>query len=263
VSVRRLVRTDYELQDVADAQGISLEDAARDLALLSVMASLAATFGGRIVFKGGSVLRFGHGATRTSGDTDATVVDPPRTPLEPEGVREAIAAGRMGQFLQLHVPARPRTANKYSLDFDKVAYACAGVRGTLDVELSYREAVVLPPANTTIGEPYLEPFTIGALRPVEMAGEKLRTLAQRDLPTDLADCVLIRDLARDELGLLAKVREAKFALLRDGVGADEVQARIGRLARVYESDIRAVHPSAPSYEEAAEAALELVRHAWP
>ena len=67
MTIRRLVRTDYELQDAADALGVSLEDAARDLALLSVISSLADRFNGRVVFKGGAALRFGHGASRSQG----------------------------------------------------------------------------------------------------------------------------------------------------------------------------------------------------
>jgi predicted nucleotidyltransferase component of viral defense system len=156
VTIRRLVRTDYELQDAADQQGVSLEDAARDLALLSVMASLADRFGERIISKGGAALRFGHGASRTSRDADATVTQPARAPIPAEEVMEAIASARMGQFLRYTVPREPATANRYSLDVDQIQFACATVEGTLDVELSFREDVVLEPIRLPIGEPYFD-----------------------------------------------------------------------------------------------------------
>ena len=263
MTIRRLVRNDYELQDVADRLGVSLEDAARDLALLSVIAALTSRFDGRIVFKGGAALRFGHGASRTSRDADATVTQPANAPIPAHQVMEAIAEARMGQFLRVTVPAQPRTDNRYSLDVDSVAFVCAEVEGTLDVELSYREDVHLTPTETTIGELYFEPFQIRTMRPVEMAAEKLRTLAQRQRGTDLSDCVLIEQLATAELNLLPSARAEKFRLVRDGVGPDQLRDRIDALASRYESDVRAIDPLAPDYETARAAALRLIRAAWP
>lgn len=263
MTIRRLVRNDYELQDAADVQQISIEDAARDLALLSVMAALADEFGDRIIFKGGAVLRFGHGATRTSRDADATVTRPARAPIPAEAVMSAIASARMGQFLTFDMPTEPATANRYSLDVDQIGFTCADVQGTLDVELSFREEIVLDPIPLPVGEPYFMPFTIHTMRPVEMAGEKLRTLAQRRRGTDLADCVLLEQLADGETHHLSTVRAAKFRLVRDGFGAEELRERIATLRATYEADVRAVDPSAPDYEAAKAAALRLVRAAWP
>jgi predicted nucleotidyltransferase component of viral defense system len=257
------VHSDVQLQDVADRLEVSIEDAARDLALLAVMASLVDDFGDRVVFKGGSALRFAHGATRTSRDADATIVKPAKSPIPHEDVMGSIARARMGQFLRYSLPKEPATANKYSLDIDKIEFVCAEVAGTLDVELSFREDVVLAPFRALIGAPYFEPFHVSTMRPVEMAGEKLRTLAQRQRGTDLSDCVTLEDLARHELSLLTQVRVAKFKLVRDGVGADEVIARIDDLRGRYLTDVRAVDPSAPDYETARAAALRLVRAAWP
>lgn len=262
MTVRRLVRNDYELQEAADALGISLEDAARDLALLSVIASLTDRFGDRIVFKGGAALRFAHGASRTSRDADATVTLPAKAPIPAEDVMDAIGEARMGQFLRVHVPAAPRTDNAYSLDVDRVEFSCADIQGTLDVELSYREDVHLKPNTPTIGEPYFEPFQVRIMRPVEMAAEKLRTLVQRQRGTDLADCVSLEHLSDDELHLLPGAREAKFKLVRDGVGPDQLRERIDALASRYETDVRAVDPQAPGYATAKAAALRLVRAAW-
>lgn len=262
MSVRRLVRNDYELQDAAERLGIDLEDAARDLALLSVMASLHERFGSRVVFKGGAVLRFAHGATRTSRDADATIIEPAHSPIPADEVLDAIAAARMGQFLRIDVPNAPATQNFYSLDVDRIGFGCASVEGTLDVELSYRENLALEPLRVTVGEPYCEPFQVLTLRPVEMAAEKLRTLAQRQRGTDLADCVLLETLAANELDLLPHARAEKFKLVKNGVGQEALRERIDALAPTYDADVRSVDSGAPDYETARAAALRLVSAAW-
>ncbi len=260
--MRRRVRTDYELQDAADARGISREDAARDLALLAVMASIQDAFGDRVVFKGGSVLRFAWGATRTSADTDSTMTNPARTPVTPDAMRDAIEGAAAGQFLQIRAPSVPATANKYSLDFDGVSFDCAGVRGTLSVETSYREDVQLDALPCEIGDPYFEPFVVSTMRPIEMAAEKLRTLARRARGTDLADCVLLERIAANELDQLPALRAEKFRLLSAGTGLETVTDRIEDLGNQYERDVRALDPNAPSYAEARDAARRLARRAW-
>jgi len=262
MTIRRLVRTDYELQDAADEFGISREDAARDLALLSVIASLSERFGDRIVLKGGAALRFAHGASRTSRDADATVTQPAGAPIPADEVISAIRNARMGQFLRINVPSAPRTDNRYSLDVDRVEFTCAGIEGTLDVELSYREEIQLEPARPTIGTPYFEPFEVRVMRPVEMAAEKLRTLYQRQRGTDLADCVALERLASGDLHLLPGARRAKFRLVRDGVGPNHLHERVDGLADRYEADVRPVDPEAPDYATARDAANRLIRAAW-
>ena len=121
----------------------------------------------------------------------------------------------------------------------------------------------LKPTTPTIGEPYFAPFQVRIMRPVEMAAEKLRTLVQRQRGTDLADCVPLEQLAAGELHLLPGAREAKFKLVRDGVGPDQLREGINALASRYETDVRAVDPEAPDYATAKAAALRLVWAAWP
>jgi hypothetical protein len=99
------------------------------------------------------------------------------------------------------------------------------------------------------------------LRP---AGRRRRTgrLAQRQRGTDLSDCVLLEQLANDEVKHLPRVREEKFKLVRDGIGPDELKTRISDLRARYEADVRAVDPDAPDYDTAQGAAMRLVRAAW-
>ncbi|MGZ7036493.1 MAG: nucleotidyl transferase AbiEii/AbiGii toxin family protein, partial [Ilumatobacteraceae bacterium] len=161
------------------------------------------------------------------------------------------------------VPRQPATANRYSLDIDQIQFACAAVEGTLDVELRFPEDVVLEPVALPIGEPYFEAFEVLTMRPVEMAGEKLRTLARRQRGTDLSDCVLLERLSNGETSHLPRIRVEKFKLARAGFGPHELVARIESLRPRYNVDVRAVDPTAADYETARAAALRLVRAAWP
>lgn len=265
MSLRRLVRNDYELQDAAREQDIDIEDAARDLALISIMASLHTEYSGRIVFKGGSVLRYAWGANRTSGDTDATVIEPAKSPLEAEGVRRAIDNARAGQFLHVKSPDVPATNNKYSLDFDGVEFVCADVAGTVNVELSYREQVVLEPLNKNIGPPYFQEFVVSTMRPAEMACEKLRALVQRTRGTDLADFVLLERLILDDdefISDMPRVREQKFKLVQRSIKLEDVVDKIDSMKATYEAEVQAVDPDAPSYDDARDAAIRVARMAW-
>lgn len=56
-----------------------VEFAVRDFALLTLAGELSLNFPGQLVFKGGFVLRHGHGHLRFSTDADATKDNPPRT----------------------------------------------------------------------------------------------------------------------------------------------------------------------------------------
>lgn len=202
--------------------------------------------------------RFAHEPRRgCDGDQAGPGADPCRRSHRGDQRRED------GQFLRVTAPAEPRTDNFHSLDVDRVAFSCAEVEGTLDVEFSYREGVHLEPIRADIGDPYFESFQADTMRPVEMAAEKLRALVQRQRGTDLADCVLLEQLSQGgELHLLPGARAKKFKLVRDGVGPDHVRERIDALADRYEIDVRAVDLDAPDYATARAAAFRLVRAAW-
>lgn len=121
---------------------------------------------------------------------------------------------------------------------------------------------MLRPIPLLAGEPYFASFEILTMRPVEMVGEKLRTLAQRQRGTDLADWVLLEQLSKDDHQLLPQVRQKKFKLVRDSFGANELIARIDALQARYEADVRALDHSAPDFETARASAVRLVRLAW-
>jgi len=57
----------------------------------------------------------------------------------------------------------------------------------VQVEVSFREAVVGEPVTAFIGGPYCHPFDVLVMQPAQMVAEKLRALAQRIRATNLAD----------------------------------------------------------------------------
>lgn len=122
----------------------------------------------------------------------------------------------------------------------------------LQVEVSYREAVVDAPAAEPIGEPFYEPIEILAMAPHEMAAEKLRTLAQRVRATDLADLAVILqqvDVADDEV---RRVAIGTFELVAAGRAKriDRIERNIAALGAEYDDVVPAVFPAAPDYRAA-------------
>jgi hypothetical protein len=82
-----------------------------------------------------------------------------------------------------------------------------------------------------------------------MAGEKLRTLAQRQRGTDLSDCVLLEQLANGELQHLPRVREEKFTLVCYGLVptiSRHASTTCGRVTK------RTFAPSIPTYPTTAQ-----------
>ena len=124
----------------------------------------------------------------------------------------------------------------------------------VQVEVSYREAVVGTPVAFDIGLPFYEPFEILTMEPAEMAAEKLRALAQRLRETDLADlAVLLNDDATNDEAV-AKFADTKFELVKQG-GANRIQRierNLGELAETYDNVVPQLFPDAPTYREAAD-----------
>lgn len=164
-----------------------------------------------------------------------------------DAIREA-SAGDIVRF----TPQPPATDSSRSLDFDRILVTGSLMQDTqVQVEISYREEVVDPPITELVGAPYYENFAIQAMSSVEMAAEKMRTLAQRVKVTDLADLaeLLVRDDVLDsELERLAK---HKFELVSAGVVNREVRIleHLREMAADYDATVRILYPAARSYAE--------------
>lgn len=248
---------DFQLLDLLSDSPGSQDLAVRDFALLTIAARLVGDLPGQLVFKGGFVLRHAYGVHRFSKDIDATKGDPPER-LDAELIAGVIRDASIGDQVRFR-PGRPATDSQRSLDFDAIEVSGALIEPALvQVEVSYREGVVDPPEAAMIGEPYYEPFEILHLQAHEASAEKLRTLAQRTRPTDLADlAVLLRDRGPADSDI-ARVASKKFELVRRGAGnrADRVERNLRAIGADYDDTVPAVFPDAPSYHEA----MDIV---WP
>jgi predicted nucleotidyltransferase component of viral defense system len=251
----RHIHNYFELQDLIEQSGRDADLVKRDFALVTVVAGLADRFGESLCFKGGFVLRHVYKHQRFSKDLDATRINPPKNKLDSSEVAAAIRASSVHNLLTLN-PHEPQTDSGRSLDFDNVTYrGQVGDQGQISVELSYREDVIEPPDIVAVGPPYYEPFEIPAMRLDEIVAEKLRALAQRQRPTDLADeaMVLMSEDVDDERARL--LVEHKFRLVRATDNRSRIEQNIAEMASSYDAAVQAVAPDAPGYKAAADAVL--------
>jgi predicted nucleotidyltransferase component of viral defense system len=203
-----------------------------------------------LCFKGGFVLRHVYGHERFSKDLDATRINPPKNKLDADEVAATIRAASVRNLLSLN-PHAPATDSGRSLDFDKITYEGPIRRGNISVEVSYREDVIEEPDIVAIGPPYYDPFLIPAMRLNEIVAEKLRALAQRQRPTDLADqAMLLLGHDIDEKRIRA-LTAAKFKLVSATNNYARIERNIEEMRGSYNAAVAAVAPGAPAYDLAA------------
>jgi predicted nucleotidyltransferase component of viral defense system len=122
---------------------------------------------------------------------------------------------------------------------------------SVEIEVSYREAVIDPADVAMIGAPSFEEFQVLVMTVSEMSAEKLRTLAQRTRPTDLADLALMlqRDDGRDDdIGRLAV---HKFKDVAAGANTN-IERNLRFIGADYDNVVPGLSPDAPTYREAME-----------
>lgn len=242
-----------QLIEMLEDQPGGMEFAVRDFALVTLAGELATAYPGQLVFKGGFVLRHGYGHLRFSTDVDATRHDPPAHKLDAAAVATTIAQASISNVIQF-APAAPATDSARSLDFDAIRVSSDLFRTTtVQVEVSYREALVGAPMPKWIGQPFYEPFEVLTMEPGEMAAEKLRTLAQRRRATDLADlAVLLMSLPTAEDERIARYAVVKFEQAKQGRAnrLDRILATIDELADTYDNEVPRLFHGAPDYRVA-------------
>lgn len=243
----------YDLSEMLESMPGGASYAVRDFALVTLAGELSDAFPGQLVFKGGFVLRHALGHLRFSKDVDATRHAPPGHKFEYQQVADAISSASIQNVMKFS-PGQPATDSARSLDFDHVR-----VSGELfpesevQVEVSYREAVLGTPEPIAIGEPFYDPFTILTMQPEEMAAEKLRALAQRLRETDLADlAVLMRDYGDDRA--IAEFATQKFELVKQGRANRllRIEEHVAELGASYDDVVPLLFPEGPTYREATE-----------
>lgn len=248
------IHNEFDLQDLVEASGRDGSLVERDFALMTIAAGLVAAYEDSLCFKGGFVLRHVHGHERFSRDIDATRINPPKHKLDAVAVAATIRGSGMRNLVRLN-PGTPETDSGRSLDFDRIDYTGPSGRGIVSVEISYREDVIEAPDLAAVGEPYYEPFVIPVMTINEIVAEKLRALAQRLRPTDLADVAMV---LRDNEIDAARVRvlaAKKFELVSNGNQRIRIEGNIATMRAQYDDSVSAVAPDAPSYAEARSSVL--------
>lgn len=245
-------RGGVELVEMLEGMPGGLDLAVRDFALVTLAGELSATFAGQLVFKGGFVLRHAHGHLRFSSDVDATRHAPPALRLDPGAFANAIREASIPNVVRFS-PGAPATDSESSLDFDRIRVSGEVFPDSqVQVEVSYREAVVGTPIAITIGHPFYEPFAVLTMETAEMAAEKLRALTQRLRGTDLADLavLLLDDAVQDDD--VARYAVTKFELVAHGRAnrIDRIERNLRELADTYDDVVPPLFPDAPNYREA-------------
>ena len=249
---RRVWRGIFDLLEILDASPGGRDLAVRDLALVTLACELTSAFPGQLVFKGGFVLRHAYGHVRFSSDVDATRHDPARVMFDADMVAAAIRNASIHNVITF-TPRVPATASTQSLDFDDVVVSGQSFANTsVQVEVSYREAVLGTPVPIGIGPPFYEPFEVLTMDPSEMAAEKLRALAQRIRATDLADLAVLLGNPTVNSDKVARFAEAKFDLVKRGRAnrIERIQRNVAFLADEYDDVIPGLFPGAPDYASA-------------
>ena len=239
--------------------------AVRDFALITLASQLAASFPEQLVFKGGFVLRHVHGLLRFSKDVNATRYEPPEHKLDAEEVAATIRQAGIHNVVRFS-PNEPATNSVRSLDFDNIQVIGETFpNSVVQVEISYREAVVDPPIRALVGSPFYEEFEVLVMSIEEMAAEKLRTLAQRLRPTDLADLAVMLRRETAEDANIARLAVTKFELVAKGQAnrLDRIERNLKEMADTYDDTVPALFPGAPPYREAMEIAWPRIKPLVP
>ena len=144
-------------------------------------------------------------------------------------------------------PQEPATDSARSLDFDDVRISGTTIPpDKVQIEVSYREGVIDEPAHAFVGAPFYKAFEILVMTMSEMSAEKLRALAQRVRPTDLADLavMLLRDENSDED--IARLSIHKFELVRQGTAnrLERIEQHLRDIGVEYDAVVPGLFPEA-------------------
>jgi len=208
---RDLVRLSYaRLVQLAAERGMPVDYLERDYVLTIVLRQIARLpeLGDQLVFKGGLALHHIYGSHRMSVDMDFTA----ERRLDPDLLCDTVKAIRA---FRIRMP-QPIGPTRHSLTLTSVAYVGPrGVESHFDIEISYRETVILPPRTVPFVSPFCAPFDVRVMQIEEIVAEKMRALYQRAKPGDLYDLFFILDspTLNCDLEQTSRLLPTKFALV--------------------------------------------------
>jgi len=208
---RDLVMLSYaRLVQLAAECGVPVDYLERDYVLTIVLGQIARTpeLGDQLVLKGGLALHHIYSSQRMSVDMDFTA----ERRLDPGLLCDAVESIRA---LRMRMP-QTIGPTRHSLTLTPVTYiGPRGVASHFDIEISYRESVILSPRVVPFVSPFCDPFDVRVMQIEEIVAEKMRALYQRAKPGDLYDLFFILDnpTLNCDLGQTSRLLPTKFALV--------------------------------------------------
>ena len=182
--------TDADLAAYAERIGVDPDVARRDYVLLRIAEAMYRDPEQHKVYvaKGAFVLHFVFGSYRTSKDIDG-IVGTRHDAVDPVRLRQLILRG-IGDDFEIHLPRRgAKDPREESITFAPITFAGGGLgSGSVEIELSLREALVYPAINARVFVPEFDLlFNVTHIDLDEQAAEKMRCLAQRSKVPDAYD----------------------------------------------------------------------------
>lgn len=234
------------LQEVAADLGIDPLVLERDWVLTEIIYHLAQqSVGQDLVLKGGQALRHVYGSERFSKDADYVA----RRRIEFEELRELLDI----RYPALQPPASPAGRTKFGLKIDPIHYTGPlKVRGTVEVEVSFREEVQRETQTMRFVSPFREPFTVAVMDLHEMVSEKIRALYQRGNPRDLYDLWFIfsKVYASIDDDTVAQLVPLKFQLVSKGWKRQELYTNIRANEAAWNDALTALVADPPEFDDA-------------
>ncbi|MBM4460438.1 MAG: nucleotidyl transferase AbiEii/AbiGii toxin family protein [Chloroflexi bacterium] len=182
----RLTLTRARLMQLAGERGLNVYHLEKDYVPTCLLRQIAQQpdLAESLILKGGLALHHIYGNSRLSVDLDFTG----RRRVDAERIREVIA---MTAGLSIHIP-RELPPTRFSLHLRPISYrGPLGVPGTVEIEVSYREEVLLPPDTVPFHNLFFDSFPVSVMQLDEIIAEKVRALYQRPKPGDLYDLYFI------------------------------------------------------------------------
>lgn len=233
------------LQEYAQQAGIDPLILERDWVLTEIIYRLAETTGTDLVLKGGQALRHIYGSERFSKDVDYVA----GRRLDFAELRAHLSI----RYPRLRTPDQPAGPTKFGLTLRPITYVGPlNVRGTVEVEISYRESVILPPRALLYVSHFRDPFPVTVMDLHEMIAEKLRALYQRGNPRDLYDLWFLfsqQGTAIDPNRVAALVPD-KFKVVSGGWKRERLYDRIRAAEPAWSEALRLLVTAPPTFTDA-------------
>jgi predicted nucleotidyltransferase component of viral defense system len=233
------------LQDYAQELGIDPLFLERDWVLTEIIYRLAETAGTDLVLKGGQALRHVYGSERLSKDVDYVA----GRRLDFAELREYLTI----RYPRLRLPDQPAGPTKFGLTLRPISYVGPlNVRSTVEVEISYRETVLLPPHAMAYVSPFRDPFAVTVMELDEMIAEKVRALYQRGNPRDLYDLWFLfsQQGPSISIGTVATLIPEKFKRVSGGWKRERLYDRIRAAEPTWSEGLHLLVAAPPPFTDA-------------